>query len=190
MTNRAELDAYRRFFYHPYAQVVPWVGVVGLLAAFWGMLHVVLVNHYRDERGRLEEERTEVRRQLAQHAESRQAHNDMGTVLAALPLQRDFAPLALGLTEQAKSNGVRIPGLSYQVERTDVQGVTRAVLQGAMIGRYEHIRLFIHNLETAQELVLIENLDVDRSHRTDQELTVNLRLVTYLRSAPVPSARM
>lgn len=190
MTHTADPGLARRFLYHPYAQIFPWVALVGLLTVMWVALDAFIVSHYRVERSALERERADVRRQFAEHAEARRIRMDMARVLAALPFQRDFAPLALGLTEQAKVNRVHIPGLTYQVEKTDVQGVSKAVLQGSVTGRYEDIRLFIHNLETAEELVLIETLDVDRAGVADQALTVNLQIATYLRSNPVPPVGM
>ncbi|GKS58859.1 hypothetical protein YTPLAS18_23860 [Nitrospira sp.] len=190
MMHTADLDLPRRLLYHPYAQILPWLGLVGLLAVLWVALDAFVIAHYRAERSALERERTDVRLQFAQHTEARRIRTDMARVLAALPLQRDFAPLALGLTEQAKANRVHIPGLTYQVEKTDVPGVSKAVLQGSVTGRYEDIRLFIHNLETAEELILIETLDVDRAGHADQVLTVNLQIVTYLRSIALQPVRM
>ncbi len=189
MTRGAELEFAQRLFYQPYALVMPWAGVVVALVVAWGLLHGVVLERDRAERAVLEQERNEARLHLTQHAEARRARADMARVLAALPVRRDFAPLALGLTEQAKSNRVKIPGLTYQVEKTDMHGVSKAVLQGAATGRYEDIRLFIHNLETAEELLLIENVEVDRARQADQVLTVNLRIVTFLRTSAEPAVR-
>lgn len=189
MSPAADTSPWKRLFYQPYAIVVPWAGLVVVLCLTWAGLHAVVLDHYRAERTLLEQERTAVRQQLGQHAEARQARKDMARVLAMLPGQQDFAPLALGLTEQAKSNRVRLPGLTYQVEKTELPHVTKAVLEGAATGRYEDLREFIHNLETADELVLIEHLDVDRVRRTNQAMTVNLRIVTYLRGTTGSTTR-
>ncbi len=187
MLPRSERDPWTRLFYQPYATVVPWAGLVGLLGLAWAGLHLLVLDHYREVRGLLQQQRGDVRVQLSRHAEARQARQDMLRVLAMLPAQRDFAPLALGLTEQAKSHRVRLPGLTYQVEKTEVSDVYRAVLEGDATGLYEDLRRFIHSLETAEELVLIEHLDVDRAGRSASGMTMRLRIVTYLR-APVKSA--
>ncbi len=184
MSNLDERDLWKRLFYQPYAIVMPWAVLVALLAIGWGGLNLVVLDRVRAERAQLERARSEARQQLTQRVEARQARKDMARVLAMLPEQRDFAPLALGLTEQAKVNRVRLPGLNYQVEKTDLRQVNKAVLQGSATGRYEDLRLFIHNLETAEELLLIENLEVDRARQREQTMTFNLRIVTYLRAAP------
>lgn len=171
-----------RLLYQPYAIVVPWAGLACAFAAIWVGLHVGLVDHYREQRDMLEQARTDARTLVAHHTEIRQARKDMARVLAMLPAQRDFAPLALGVTEQAKAHHIHLPGLTYQLEKTDLPDVFRAVLEGDASGRYEDLRRFIEHLETADELVLIEHLDVDRARQRDAMLTVNLRVATYLRT--------
>lgn len=171
-----------RLLYQPYAIVVPWAGLACLLAAVWGGLHLWVVDHYRDRREALEQARMDARTLVSHHSEIRQARKDMARVLAMLPSQRDFAPLALGVTEQAKAHHVSLPGLTYQLEKTDLPDVFRAVLEGDISGRYEDLRRFIEHLETADELVLIEHLDVDRARQQDANMTINLRVATYLRT--------
>lgn len=182
MRKTAPPDLWTRLFYHPYALLVPWVGLVGVLLGIWSGLHLGLLERLRDERSALEQERTSARQQLNRHVDAKQARKDMARVLARLPDQRDFAPLALGLTEQARAQHVRVPGLSYQVEKTEIALVRKAVLQGAVSGRYEDLRRFIYNLETAQELLLIEDLQVAGTRAQDQSVTFNMRIVTFLRT--------
>jgi Tfp pilus assembly protein PilO len=51
-----------------------------------------------------------------------------------------------------------------------------------MTGRYEDLRRFIYGLETAEELVFIEDLELTRSGGAqDSLLTFNIRIATYLR---------
>ena len=56
------------------------------------------------------------------------------------------------------------------------------VLQGTVTGRYEDLRRFLYNLESAEELLFIEDLNLVRSGNVqDQQLTFNIRISTYLR---------
>ena len=51
-----------------------------------------------------------------------------------------------------------------------------------MTGRYEDLRRFIYGLETAEELLFIEDLELTRSGGSqDTPLTFNIRIATYLR---------
>jgi Tfp pilus assembly protein PilO len=51
-----------------------------------------------------------------------------------------------------------------------------------MTGKYEDLRRFLYDIETAEELVHIEDLELVRSTpQQDQQLTFNIRIATYLR---------
>jgi Tfp pilus assembly protein PilO len=103
-----------------------------------------------------------------------------------LPVERDFAPLALGITEEAKRNRVILPALSYKTESTPVANTSKGVLQGTMTGRYEDLRRFLYDVETAEELVYIEDLELVHSDsQQDKTLTFNIKIATYLRGDPV-----
>ena len=52
-----------------------------------------------------------------------------------------------------------------------------------MSGRYEDLRRFIHDLETADELLLIEDLELNRIGGLQSAvLTFNIKIATYLRA--------
>ena len=62
------------------------------------------------------------------------------------------------------------------------------MLQGTVTGRYEDLRRFLYNLESAQELLFIEDLNLVRSGNIqDQQLTFNIRISTYLRGEHLQS---
>ncbi len=59
---------------------------------------------------------------------------------------------------------------------------SKGLLQGTMSGRYEDLRRFLYDIETAEELVYIEDLDLVRSSTPqDQQLTFTIKIATYLR---------
>jgi Tfp pilus assembly protein PilO len=176
---------------HPFAHLLPWASVVlGLLV----MLSVVREGGLAEAvstRERLENERIAVRQSLAQHREARKAQADLKKVWALLPAERDFAPLALGISEEATRDRVTMPALSYRTEPTIVAHTSKGVLQGPMSGRYEDLRRFIHHVETADELLFIEDLEIKRAGDTDDDtLTFTIKIATYLRAdseSPIPS---
>ena len=134
------------------------------------------------ERQQLEASWVSARLQLARHQESMKTKEDLRQVWAVFPLVRDFAPLALGVTEEAKRDHIALPALSYKTERTAIPDATKAILTGTVTGRYEDLRKFLYNLETAQELLFIEDLNLIRSgNLQDPTLTFNIRISTYLR---------
>jgi len=175
---------------HPFAPLFPWVGVaLGLLCVLL-LVHDLGVAGAHAGRERLENEWAASRQALMYHREARKAKRDLSRVWAVLPAERDFTPLALGISDEAKRDRVTLPALSYKTEPTLVANTSKGLLQGPMTGRYEDLRRFIYSLETAEELVFIEDLELTRSGGAQEALlTFNIKIATYLRSdAGAPSA--
>ena len=85
------------------------------------------------------------------------------------------------MTEEAKRDR-HLAGTVVQDRKTSVPDASKAVLQGTVTGRYEDLRRFLYNLESAEELLFIEDLNLIRSGNVqDQQLTFNIRISTYLR---------
>lgn len=170
----------------PYAPLLPWVGLAGLLLVGLIAVNKIGVQGVEDRRVLLESEWGRARQVLAQHREARKARKDLSQVWSVLPAERDFAPLALGISEEAKHDRVQLPALSYKTEATTVASTSKGVLQGSMTGKYEDLRRFIYDLETAEELLFIEDLELaGASNPRDQQLTFNIKIATYLRGESV-----
>ncbi|MBH0201007.1 MAG: hypothetical protein HP496_01575 [Nitrospira sp.] len=170
---------------HPFAPLLPWAGVaLGLLFILF-LVHALGVVDAQASRERLENEWAATRQTLMSHREARKAKKDLSRVWAVLPAARDFTALGLGISDEAKRDRVTLPGLSYKTEPTPIANMSKGLLQGPMTGQYEDLRRFIYGLETAEELVFIEDLELTRSGGAqDTLLTFNIRIATYLRGDP------
>jgi Tfp pilus assembly protein PilO len=176
------MDFLVRQLREPYGPLVPWAALCCALGLVWLGLHHVVWASADQRKTQLEAEWVTARQRLVQHTEGQKARQDLNVVLAELPSERDFAPLALGITEEAKKDGVTLPSLSYQTEKTPVARMTKGVLQGSLSGQYQHLRRLIYDLETAEELLFIEDLNLVRSgNQGGQSLTFNIKIGTYLR---------
>lgn len=179
------MDVLNQHLRSPYAPLIPWCLVV--LALFGGLSLVRAMGLEGAERHRaqLESEWAQARQQLAHHKEAKKARQDLVEVWSVLPFERDFAPLALGITEEAKRNHVTLPALSYKTEATAVAKTSKGILQGTMTGRYEDLRRFLYDLETAEEWIIIEDLELVRpANQQEQTLTFNIKISTLLRNEP------
>src|SRR5581483_2620575 len=127
----------------PYAPLFPFAGLAGLLLVIAYVLHAALLEPAEHERQQLQASWMSARSQLARHKEAMKTKEDLRQVWAVLPLVRDFAPLALGVTEEAKRDHITLPALSYRTERTAIPDATKAILQGTVTGRYEDLRKFL-----------------------------------------------
>ena len=169
----------------PYGILIPWLALVLLLAGVLWAARTVGIDGAEQSRAKLELEWNQARQEFTHHQEAQKARKDLAQVWSVLPVERDFAPLALGITEEAKRDRVILPALSYKTETTPVANTSKGVLQGTMTGRYEDLRRFLYDVETAEELVYIEDLELVRSGaQQDQTLTFNIKIATYLRGEP------
>lgn len=168
---------------HPFAPLLPWGGIaIGLFVALIFVQYIGLAD-LQAKRQRVEAEWGTARQSLVHHREARKAAKDLTQVWVLLPSERDFGPLALGISDEAKREGVVLPALSYKTEPTTVAHTTKGLLQGSMSGRYEDLRRFIHDLETADELLFIEDLELNRAGSLQTAaLTFNIKIATYLRA--------
>jgi Tfp pilus assembly protein PilO len=172
----------------PFAPVLSWIGIaLGLLLVLLAVRNVGVAGA-TSELERVEKEWIAARQLLVRHREARKAKTDLAQVWAMLPAERDFSPLALGISEEAKRDRVTLPALSYKTEPTNVANTSKGFLQGSMSGRYEDLRRFIYDLETAEEFLFIEDLELARSNTAQgQTLTFNIKIATFLRAdAPGP----
>src|SRR5262245_47892635 len=140
----------------PHGPLVPWIALALVLLLTAWLVHALAVEPIESRLIGLESEWRQARSEYQYHLEAQQAKKDLEQVWSALPDERDFAPLALGITEEAKRNHVILPALSYKTETTPVPTISRGLLQGTMTGRYEDIRRFLYEIETAEELVRSE----------------------------------
>ena len=182
------MDRLQVLLQKPFAPVLPWAAVAVGLALVWFGVHHFGVLAAEASREQVERDWGTARQRLAHHREARKAKHDLREVWAVLPAERDFGPLALGISEEAKRDHVVLPALSYKTEPTVVAHTSKGLLQGTMSGRYEDLRRFIYDLETAEELVFIEDLELSRSgSQQEHNLTFNIKIAAYLRAElPAP----
>ncbi len=166
----------------PYGALIPLAGLASVLLIMLWVVKSFSVESLEQARFEREREWMQTRKFYQRHQEALRAKKDLAQVWEALPEERDFAPLALGITEEAKQSRVTLPALSYKTESTAISKTSKGVLQGTMSGRYEDLRRFLYDIETAEELVYIEDLELVQSTvPLDQSLAFNIKIVTYLR---------
>src|SRR5262245_29666790 len=110
---------------HPFATLLPWAGIALVLLFILSVVHEIGVAGTESKRDGLEREWTSARQQLMRHREAWRAMKDLSQVWALLPDERDFAPLALGISEEAKRDRVTLPALSYKTEPTSVANTSK-----------------------------------------------------------------
>ncbi len=128
-----------------------------------------------------------------QFEEARVVRRHLDEIWSKLPAQQEFAPFALAVTELGRGEGVLIPGMTYEVQKTESGLPAKASVSFTVQGEYTALYRFLRRLETSDSYVIVEHLDV--AHSRTSGLTKNrmvefqLRLGTFLRPNP-PTPRM
>ncbi|MEO5956032.1 MAG: hypothetical protein ABIR36_10135, partial [Nitrospiraceae bacterium] len=80
--------------------MIPWVVLVLLLAGVLWAVRTVGIDGAEQGREQLEREWIQVRQEHILHKEALKARKDLAQVWSVLLVEKDFAPLALGITEE------------------------------------------------------------------------------------------
>lgn len=134
------------------------------------------------------EAQVDLQRTRAQQMRAHAAQRQLEIERQALPTQAEFTPLALTLSELARREQVRIPGMGYEIKNPEGARPVKATIAFRATGDYASIYRFLHRLETATSYLVIERLDVASERKQGTSATsvmVNITVATYLR----PTAR-
>jgi len=118
----------------------------------------------------------------------RQTQKDLEKVWETLPAQKQFAALAVAISELGRAVAVSIPGMTYTLQKVEEGLPAKATLAFRAVGEYGAIYRFLHRLETTEPYLFIESLDVSRTSEPNRAaltlLAFNVRVVTFLRPDP------
>ncbi len=113
---------------------------------------------------------------------------DLEEVWETLPAQKQFAALAVAISELGRAVAVSIPGMTYTLQKVEEGLPAKATLAFRAVGEYGAIYRFLHRLETTEPYLFIESLDVSRTSEPNRAtltlLAFNVRVVTFLRPDP------
>ena len=171
----------------PYRPLIPWVLLTVLLGAGVVLVHLLVVMPAHARLDQAEASWRAARDKAAQRLDARAARKDLALVMNALPAHRDFVQLPFALTQVAQRDRVTMPGLSSSLEKAAGDRFQAAMLRGAVTGRYEDLRRFIHHLERTDGFLFIDSLDVSQSNKKAGTVTFNLTVRTYIRDGQGPS---
>lgn len=170
----------------PYGPLIPWVLLTGLLVIGVVLVHLLVVMPAQARLDQAEAAWRAARDKAAQRLDARAARKDLTRVLNALPAHRDFVQLPFALAQVAQRDRVAVPSLSSSLEKAEADRFPAAMLRGAVTGRYEDLRRFIHHLERTDGFLFIDSLEVGQSNKKTGTVTFNLAVRTYIRDASGP----
>ena len=133
----------------------------------------------------------DLQRTKAQQVKAHTAQRQLEIERNALPTQEEFTSLALALSELAKREQVRIPGMGYDIKKPEGARPVKATIAFRATGDYAAIYRFLHRLETAESYLVIERLDVASERKEEilaTRVVVNIIVATYLRQTTRPGS--
>jgi Tfp pilus assembly protein PilO len=102
-----------------------------------------------------------------------------------LPSDQDDArrQTHLRLAELARDAHLRYGRVATDLDQPRDSSLTRMKISMELSGTYADVRSFIHQVETAPEFVVIDNVELTEAPQGDNILTVKLELSTYFRTS-------
>ncbi len=101
---------------------------------------------------------------------------------AVLPPDQSAARRIIGKLDQlAATANVRLGQETFEVSQERGSQLGRLTATVALIGEYRNIRRFIHDLETAPEFLILENVALSQGAERDRGLNVTVKVATYFR---------
>jgi Tfp pilus assembly protein PilO len=84
----------------------------------------------------------------------------------------------------ARKAGVKTKNVGAERTSDPDHALTRLQMRMSLTGTYDRIRRFIHQVEQAEEFVVIDNVEIAEESADEAELRMQLDLATFFRSAP------
>jgi type IV pilus assembly protein PilO len=87
----------------------------------------------------------------------------------------------LRLNQLARESGLRFERESYEEVADRDSSLKRLRIRMVLSGDYDELRTFVHQMETASEFVVIDNVELSEGADRDGSLVVTLEMSTYFR---------
>lgn len=125
---------------------------------------------------------------LNQKIQFKSARKDMEEFYKALQSKNDFTKIMNFISNSVKRNGLSMPAIAYQQEKSEEDKKTSAkgkpyektLLTFSVQGRYEGIRRLIYEIESFQYFLIIEDMDLQKKQDKVQNLiTLQVKVAAF-----------
>ena len=89
----------------------------------------------------------------------------------------------LRMEQLARQSGLRLVRETSDPKPERDSQLVKFTYTASLSGEYRNIRRFIHELETAPEFLVLENVELSQSETENRGLNVNVQIATYYRAA-------
>lgn len=158
-----------------------WVAILLVLLLANILTSLVIVNPMYRLITAGQESLESTRSKINQLLQYKKAREDLISLDRAFLTQQDLARLADRLPSMAKRHGLLLPAVSYQEDRQKEAGFRKITLNFNLNGQYANIRRFIHEVESLDLFLYIQDMAIGSSAGESGQLNLRVRMVAVLR---------
>lgn len=107
---------------------------------------------------------------------------NMQAFYAQVPAYGTFPDFLKQLYQFSRSAGLRIDRITYRPEQTALRPVLRYTMDFSVKGSYRQIKTFLQSLESWQQLVVVEQVQLSAQYPERDEVVLSMRLAAYFSS--------
>lgn len=153
--------------------------VCGCLLLLDLALYSAVVRPGAAKRAEQESRITELRKRYAVGVLYQQQRKNIGALVTRIPTQKDMPLLVKELEQSARTLGLRVGPVNYEIPRPGAEGIAMLTFSFPVSGKYADLKRFVYEVETSARLVGIVSLEI-RTDRMGGALL--LKLITYVKT--------
>jgi len=113
----------------------------------------------------------------------KQAQEDVSRVLTSLPTVSQLPQLSSFLSEEITAQHLPLPDVAYHSESIGIPGVVAVQTSLHLEGAYRNLRALMDVLERSPYFLVIQAVNLSRSHGDTSDVQMQLDLVSYMRES-------
>jgi Tfp pilus assembly protein PilO len=126
----------------------------------------------------------ETRNQMDALLRRKKIERDLDQFVNLLDDQQNYADIINRPMTIAKKYHLTVPSVIYQKEKVE-QELLKVSFAFSVIGKYESIREFIAEIESAKSLYVIEDMNLGKSSKEGSLLELQLKMTTMLKTGKI-----
>lgn len=144
------------------------------------LLYALLVSPYRVQLQERETRLSELRKNRTEAILFQKQKRELAGIKQGIPTQKDMPLLIKDLVQAARRLNLAVSSITYDMPKRNGKELAMLSFQFPAEGRYPDIKRFIHQVETSDRLVGIQDLKLTENNG---RIKVDMKLVTYIKES-------
>lgn len=144
------------------------------------LLFALLVSPYRTRLQEREAQLAELKKSRSEAILFQKQKSELAGLKKGIPTQRDMPLLIKDLVQTARRLNLTVSSITYDIPKRSGKELTMLSFQFPAEGRYPDIKRFIHEVETSDRLVGIQDVKLNEN---EGRVKLDMKLVTYVKES-------